>query len=198
MTAPLFTHPHRGDALVVVDVQRDFLPGGALAVPGGDAVVPVLNEYLGAFSALHLPVFATRDWHPPQHCSFHAQGGPWPPHCMADTPGAGFADGLRLPAQAEIVSKGVALEPDAYSGFAGTDLARRLRAAGVTRLFVGGLATDYCVLHTVKDGLASGFELVVLADAIAAVNVRPTDGTQALAQMAQAGARIAQRGEVLG
>ncbi|HJV96793.1 MAG TPA: isochorismatase family protein [Albitalea sp.] len=190
-------HPQRGDALVLVDVQRDFLPGGALGVPGGDAVVPALNDYIDAFSQLGLPLFATRDWHPPQHCSFQAQGGPWPPHCVADTPGAQFAPGLQLPAHTVVISKGTAIAPDTYSGLVGTDLAQRLRAAGVTRLFVGGLATDYCVLQTVTDALAQGFEVVVLSDAIAAVNVQPGDGDRALAQMAQAGAGNARRREVL-
>jgi nicotinamidase/pyrazinamidase len=196
MTSASGLHPRHGDALVLVDVQRDFLPGGALGVPGGDAVVPALNAYIETFSRLGLPLFATRDWHPPQHCSFHAQGGPWPPHCVVDTPGAQFAPGLRLPAQAVVVSKGTATAPDTYSGFGSTDLTQRLRDAGATRLFVGGLATDYCVLNTVTDALAQGFQAVVLTDAIAAVNVQPGDGERALAQMAQAGAVLARRQDI--
>ncbi|HTY99013.1 MAG TPA: isochorismatase family protein, partial [Rhodocyclaceae bacterium] len=105
------------DALVVVDVQVDFLPGGRLAVPDGDAVVAPLNAWLERFAAGRLPVFATRDWHPPDHCSFRAQGGPWPPHCVADSPGAAFAPGLRLPADAQVISKAVEPETDAYSAF---------------------------------------------------------------------------------
>jgi len=178
-----------GDALIAVDVQNDFLPGGSLAVPAGDAVVPALNRYLAAFAARALPVFATRDWHPPEHCSFQPQGGIWPPHCVADTRGAEFAPGLDLPAMAVTISKATLPEADAYSGFAGTDLAARLRAGRLTRLFIGGLATDYCVLNTVKDALSEGFEVLLLEDAIRAVEVNAGDGARALAEMQQHGAR---------
>src|SRR5690606_1829889 len=118
--------PGRGDALVVVDVQNDFLPGGSLAVPDGAAVVPVLNAWLERFGALGLPVFATRCWHPPDHCSFRAQGGPWPPHCIAGTRGAEFAPDLALPPDAVVISKATRADRDAYSGFDGTDLGQRL------------------------------------------------------------------------
>src|SRR5579884_3705456 len=118
------------DALVVVDVQNDFLPGGSLAVPGGDEVVPVLNRYLGLFAERGRPVFATRDWHPPDHGSFRDRGGPWPPHCVAGTRGAAFAPDLRLPAGARVISKGTSRERDTYSGFEGTTLDEELRAAG--------------------------------------------------------------------
>lgn len=180
--------PRRGDALIVVDVQNDFLPGGALAVPEGDRVIPVLNACARRFSAAGLPVFATRDWHPPDHCSFHARGGPWPPHCMAGTPGAALAADLQLPAEAPVVSKATTPGKDAYSGFEGTDLAERLRRADVTRVLVGGLATDYCVLNTVLDALGQGFEAVVLKDAVRAVDVHPGDGAAAIARMVAAGA----------
>lgn len=178
-----------GDALIVVDLQNDFLPGGALAVPEGDEVVPVLNRYIEAFEEVDLPVFATRDWHPPDHCSFEQQGGPWPPHCLAESEGARFAPGLTLPEDAIILSK--AMEPDfeAYSGFEGTDLAERLRALGVSRLFIGGLATDYCVKATVIDALDQGFEVRLLRDAIRAVEMEPGDGERAERQMANHGAR---------
>lgn len=183
----------RGDALVVVDVQNDFLPGGSLAVPHGDEVVPVINDYLRRFGERRLPIFATRDWHPVEHCSFQLQGGPWPPHCVADTPGAQFAADLRLPPAATVISKATRQEADAYSGFGGTDLAGRLRAAEVSRVFVGGLATDYCVLNTVKDALKEGFETVLLVDAVRAVEVQPGDGERAVAEMQAAGARLARR-----
>lgn len=178
-----------GDALIAVDVQNDFLPGGSLAVPQGDAVVPALNRYLAAFAARALPVFATRDWHPPDHCSFRKQGGIWPPHCVAATRGAEFASSLVLPQAAVVISKAVTPGADSYSGFGGTDLAVRLRAAGVTRLFIGGLATDYCVLNTVRDALAEGFDVLLLADAIRAVDVKAGDGARAQREMEQLGAR---------
>jgi len=178
-----------GDALIVVDVQNDFMPGGALGIAGGEQVLPVLNDYLRRFARQGLPVFASRDWHPRGHCSFEASGGPWPAHCVADTPGAAFAPELVLPAEARIISKATGIDKDAYSAFAGTDLAEQLRASGVRRVFVGGLATDYCVLCTVKDALALGFDTVLLRDAVRAVDVRPGDGDAAIAQMLALGAR---------
>src|SRR5262245_8433228 len=178
-----------GDALVVVDVQRDFLPGGSLAVPRGAEVVPVLNRYIEDFVRAGLPVFATRDWHPADHRSFRTRGGPWPPHCVQGSDGARYAPGLALPDSAEIVSKDVEPEQDTYSGFQGGDLDARLRAAGVRRVFVGGLATDYCVLHTVTDALARGYEVVLLRDAIRPVEVAPGDGARAEAEMLRRGAR---------
>jgi nicotinamidase-related amidase len=181
--------PRPCDALIVVDVQNDFLPGGRLAVPGGDAVVPVVNRYADLFASRRLPVFATRDWHPSAHCSFRAHGGPWPPHCVAGSPGASFAADLRLPEHAVVVSKGADAGQDAYSGFEGTDLDARLKAAGVRRVFVGGLATDYCVLNTVRDAIRHGYETFLLTDAIRAVDVAPGDGRQAEAEMARLGAR---------
>lgn len=179
----------QGDALVVVDVQNDFLPGGSLAVPQGDEVVPVLNHYLAAFVRRGLPIFATRDWHPPNHCSFQPYGGPWPPHCVAGSEGAALAPALELPTSSILITlKGTQPEQDAYSAFDGTDLDARLRAQGVGRLFVGGLATDYCVLYTVEDGLKAGYAVVLLQDAIRAVNVRPGDGERAEAEMIRLGA----------
>jgi len=179
--------PTAGDALVLVDVQQDFLPGGALGVPDGDAVVPVLNDYVRVFSEQQLPVFATRDWHPADHCSFTAQGGPWPPHCVAGTDGAKFASALRIPDTATIVSKATG-ETDAYSGFEGTELHARLESQGVGRLFVGGLATDYCVLNTVLDALRLGYQVRLITDAVRAVNVTPGGGEQAMTKMLAAGA----------
>lgn len=179
-----------GDALVVVDVQRDFLPGGSLAVPDGDAVVPVLNEYLRRFESAGLPTIATRDWHPSDHCSFVAQGGTWPPHCVQDSPGAQFAEALQLPDDALLVSKATKSDTDAYSGFDGTDLTIRLQGAEVERVFVGGLATDYCVLATVRDAISADFEVFVLRDAVRAVNVDPGDGDRALDEMRALGASL--------
>jgi nicotinamidase/pyrazinamidase len=182
-------HPQSGDALVIVDVQNDFLSGGSLAVPHGDEVIPVLNGYVRLFAALRLPVLATRDWHPGNHCSFRENGGPWPPHCVAGSHGAQFAQSLQLPHSTLIISKAVTAEQDAYSGFQGTDLDRRLRSSHVRRLFIGGLATDYCVLNTVQDALRLGYRVLLLADAIRAVNVNEGDGLRAEAQMRLLGAQ---------
>ncbi|HNR97965.1 MAG TPA: nicotinamidase [Planctomycetota bacterium] len=180
--------PGAGDALILVDVQKDFLPGGSLAVPRGDEVVPVLNRYLAVFRSLALPVVATRDWHPPDHCSFKARGGPWPPHCVAGSEGARFAALLDLPAEGLIVSKGTARDKEAYSGFEGTDLDAWLKRAGVARVFVGGLATDYCVLNSVRDALGLGYGVFLLRDAARAVEAAPGDGEHAVQRMRRLGA----------
>jgi nicotinamidase/pyrazinamidase len=180
-----------GDALLIVDMQRDFLPGGSLAVARGEVIVEALNRCIETFAARGLPVLASRDWHPRGHCSFRQAGGPWPEHCIAGTPGAEFAAGLRLPTDASIVSKGVLPGSDAYSAFEGTSLHATLRQRGVSRLFVGGLATDYCVASTVADALRLGYRVVLLRDAIAAVDVQPGDGEAAIARMQAAGACLA-------
>jgi nicotinamidase/pyrazinamidase len=178
------------DALVIVDVQTDFCPGGALAVPEGDLVVPVLNRWIDRARQSGALIVATRDWHPPDHGSFAAQGGPWPVHCVQETDGAAFHPGLDLPDDALIVSKGTDPGDDGYSMFQGTDLAGRLKTAGVQRLWVGGLALDYCVRATVLDGLEARFEVHVIGDAVRAVNIDPQDGQRALKRMKSAGARI--------
>lgn len=185
------------DALLVIDVQRDFLPGGALAVPEGDGVVPVLNRYIALAREKHIPIFASRDWHPPNHCSFSSRGGPWPPHCIAGTEGARFAPGLELPRGAIVIDKATSEAVDAYSAFSGTALAADLRARGVQRVLVGGLATDYCVLNSVRDALQEGFEVVLLTDAIRAVDVNPDDGTRAEAEMREAGAQPARYADIV-
>jgi nicotinamidase/pyrazinamidase len=179
-----------GTALLVVDVQNDFLPGGSLGVPGGDAIVPVVNAYLGIAKHRRIPVYATRDWHPAAHCSFVTQGGIWPPHCVAGSHGAAFVSALELPAEAVIVDKGTRVDHEAYSAFEGTGLADRFHAAGVTHVLIGGLATDYCVLNSVRDAVANDLEIIVLRDAIAAVNVNPDDGARAEAEMERLGARF--------
>jgi len=179
---------NRHDALIVVDVQNDFLPGGALAVPNGDAVIPVLRRYIQCFLNEKLPVIATRDWHTPDHCSFPTQGGPWPAHCVAETRGAAFATELDLETHAMILSKATEADKDAYSGFDQTGLDDELRRRDISRIFVGGLATDYCVLKTVLDGLLLGYNVCLLEDAIRAVNVKPGDGDRAIAKMTQKGA----------
>lgn len=179
---------HPDDALLITDVQRDFLPGGSLAVQHAEEVVPVLNQYIDVARGAALPVYTCRDWHPPDHCSFRTRGGQWPEHCVAGTAGAAFAIGLQLPPDTVIISKATTANAEAYSAFAGTDLADRLRDAGIRRLLVGGLTTDYCVLNTVLDALQAGFDVLLLEDAIRAVNLHAGDGEQAQLSMQDAGA----------
>ncbi|MFA4969104.1 MAG: isochorismatase family protein [Sulfuritalea sp.] len=180
-----------GDALLIIDVQVDFLPGGSLAVPKGDAVIAPLNEWIARFADAALPIWATFDWHPADHCSFRHEGGPWPVHCVKDSPGARLAASLALPPGVKRVAKATSRDKDAYSGFSGTDLDAQLRNMGVSRIFAGGLATDYCVLQTVLDALRLGYRVVLLRDAIRAVDVHPGDGGRAVAQMVAAGAAVA-------
>jgi nicotinamidase/pyrazinamidase len=184
------------DALVIVDVQNDFCPGGALAVPDGDAVVPILNSYVARFAAAGAQIYVSRDWHPVRTKHFAADGGDWPPHCVQGTRGAEFHRDLVISPGAEIISKGMDPTEDAYSCFQaetgdGQTFAVHLGEGGIQRLFVGGLATDYCVKATVLDALRAGFEVVVLEDAIRAVDVKTGDGERALAEMTSAGAAMA-------
>ena len=176
-----------GDALLIVDVQNDFCPGGTLAVPEGDAVVPVLNRWIAEAEKIVVPVFASRDWHPPNHISFKERGGPWPPHCVQGTQGAAFHPDLGLPRNAQIISKATNPDADSYSAFGGTDLADRLRRANVKNVWIGGLAEDYCVRATALDAIREGFEVHVITEATRAVNVRPGDGQRALDEIQQAG-----------
>jgi nicotinamidase/pyrazinamidase len=183
--------PGPTDALLVVDVQNDFLPGGALGITGGDAIVEPINRMLGAWRRHGLPVFLSRDWHPAGHCSFAAQGGPWPEHCVAGSPGAEFCGQLSRSPSDIVISKATRPDKDAYSALDGTPLADALQARGITRLFIGGLATDYCVRATGLDARRAGLDVVVLADAVCAVNVQPGDGDRALAELAAAGCELA-------
>ncbi|MEM8514962.1 nicotinamidase/pyrazinamidase [Massilia sp. MP_M2] len=176
-----------GDALLIVDPQVDFLPGGSLGVPQGDAVLAPINRMSDLYRTHALPVYVSRDWHPSLHCSFAGQGGPWPVHCVAGSDGARFAPGLQID-DAVVISKATTVDVDAYSAFNGTGLADTLRARGITRLAVCGLATDYCVLNTVLDALAAGFEVLLATEAIRAVNVNADDGERALVRMLDAGA----------
>jgi nicotinamidase/pyrazinamidase len=178
--------PH--DALLVADIQNDFLPGGALGIPGADAVLPVLQAYLRRFEAEGLPIFLTRDWHPPRHCSFREQGGPWPPHCVAGTPGSLAPADFYAPAPAVLLYKAIDVDREAYSAFQDTALHRHLQALGVRRLFIGGLATDYCVLNSVKDARRLGYDVHLLMDGIKAVEVRLGDGRRAEEEMLRLGA----------
>jgi len=183
----------RTDALIVVDVQRDFCPGGALAVPHGDDVVPAINRLLGLTDWLTV---ATRDWHPADHCSFKAQGGIWPPHCVAGTDGAAFHPALDQARIGTVVSKAVTRDAEAYSGFHGTDLATRLAARGIRRVFVCGLATDYCVKATALDARSAGLDVVVIEDAIRGVEVTPGDCVKAVDEMRAAAIVLTPSGEL--
>lgn len=175
----------RDTALIAVDVQRDFLPGGSLAVPDGDQVIAPLAR-LAPHAGV---VIATRDFHPAAHCSFAAQGGVWPPHCVIGTAGAEIAPEIDAVAEL-VVSKGMHPDAEAYSGFDGTGLAEILRVRGVERVIIGGLATDYCVRATALAALAAGFATTVVADAIRAVDATPGDGERALAEMRTAGVDV--------
>jgi len=180
-------------ALVVVDVQNDFCPGGALAVADGDQVVPALNRYIERFAVAGLPIFATRDWHPKTTTHFKIYGGQWPVHCVQGTFGAEFHVALKLAGGAVILSKGMAANADSYSGFDGIDssgvgLAEWLRRSNATRIFVGGLATDYCVKQTVLDGLKQGFAVTLLEDCVRGVDLAPGDSQRAVREMLGAGA----------
>lgn len=177
------------DALLIVDVQNDFCPGGALPIAGGHEVVPVLNRWIAAAMAKGVPVYASRDWHPAGHISFRERGGPWPPHCLQDSEGAAFHPGLALPPTAVKVTKGVRFDQDQNSVFDQTGLAAQLRSDGIRRLWVGGLAEDVCVRATVLDGLKEDFEVVVIEDGTRPVT--PEGGETARREMENAGARFA-------
>lgn len=183
-------------ALIVVDVQKDFCPGGALAVPDGDLIVSILNRYIRRFSEKARPIFASRDWHPVRTRHFRDYGGLWPIHCVQGTNGAAFHDGIELTPDATIISKGEDPHSDAYSAFQATtpegiSLAGALESRGVDRVYVGGLATDYCVKSTVLDALKRGLEASLLIDASRGVNLKPHDSELAIEEMVRAGASVA-------
>jgi nicotinamidase/pyrazinamidase len=182
------TELHEGDALIVLDVQRDFCPGGSLAVTGGDEIVEPLNHWVETAERAGVPIYASRDWHPHGHPSFRENGGPWPPHCVQDTPGAGFHPRLRLPDSTRVVTKGVRFDKDQISAFDETGLAADLRRRGVRRVVVGGLAEDVCVRDTVLDALHEGFEALLLLSCTRPIEAK--DGERALAEMRDAGAGI--------
>jgi nicotinamidase/pyrazinamidase len=183
-------------ALVIVDVQNDFCPGGALAVRDGDAVIASLNRCAALFARAGALVLATRDWHPPDHCSFHEQGGPWPIHCVRGTTGAVFHPGLRLPSAAIVISKAESPKVESYSFFGEPDLEQPLVERGIRRLFIGGLATDYCVKWTALDAVRNGLEAFVLSDAIRGVDAQPGDSARAIEEMKAAGVKLVTLEEV--
>ncbi len=182
-------------ALLVVDVQNDFCPGGALQVPDGDRVVEPINRAVQRFVAAGLPVLASRDWHLPVSRHFRNMGGSWPVHCLQGTEGAAFHPALRLPGDTLVISKGTDPEMDGYSAFEGVaddgrSLKSLLESLGVQYLFIAGLATDYCVLFTALEAQRSGLTVTVLTDAVAGVDVLPGDSVRALEEMASAGVRL--------
>jgi nicotinamidase/pyrazinamidase len=176
-------------ALIVVDVQNDFCPGGALAVAHGDEVVEPLNKQIDEFLERGAPVYKSRDWHPATTKHFEAYGGTWPVHCVQNTKGAEFHPALRDDPRITVVSKGLG-DTDCYSAFDETDLVSQLREQGVKEVVVGGLATDYCVKNTVLDALKHGFKVKLLENATRAVDLQPGDGDRAIEEMRAAGAEI--------
>ena len=177
-----------GDGLLIVDVQKDFCPGGALAIEEGDRIIPVLNHWIQQAHRLGVPVYALRDWHPQGHISFKEQGGLWPPHCIQDSDGAKFHPDLHLPDDVVKITTGVRFDQDQNSAFDQTGLIEQLKRDGVQRLFIGGLALDVCVLATVIDALKAGFDVQVIEDATRSVNEK--DGREALLKMKKSGAQI--------
>jgi len=183
-------------ALIVVDVQRDFCPGGALPASGCERILPAINRYVAVAPELSMPIYASRDWHPAITSHFKAYGGEWPPHCVQGSRGAEFHPGLNLPASATIISKGDDPERPGYSAFDGhrpdgRPLLQDLRAQDIHTLYIAGVATDYCVKRTAIDALQAGLHVIVLTDAIAGIDVRPGDVDRALAEMSRAGAEMA-------
>jgi len=174
------------EALIVVDMQRDFMPGGALPVPDGDRIIPRVNEYIKKFRERGALIVATRDWHPENHVSFKEQGGPWQRHCVQNTPGAEFV--VELPADAVVISKATEPDKEAYSGFEGTNLGEILKKNGVKRVYVCGVATEYCVKATALDAVKNGFETYLLRDAVKGIN--PQDEERVLREMESAGVKV--------
>jgi nicotinamidase/pyrazinamidase len=183
-----------GDALLLVDVQIDFCPGGALPIGEGDTVVPVLNRWIEAAADARVPVYASRDWHPRGHLSFTDAGGEWPTHCLQDSAGARFHPDLRLPDSTVVVTKGMRVDRDQYSAFDETGLADELKKRGVKRVWVGGLAQDVCVRATALDARRHGFDTIVIRDATRPVNA--AGGERANAEMSEAGVRFETTGNV--
>lgn len=183
-------------ALLVVDVQKDFCPGGALPAPDGDRILPAINRYLAEAARLGMTVIATRDWHPRITSHFKAYGGEWPPHCVQNSPGAAFHPQMKLPPDAVVISKGDDEDQPGYSAFDGHTrdgraLIAELRERHIDRLYVAGIATDYCVLKTVLDARHAGLGVAVLDDAVAGIDVKPGDVSRAMEEMKDAGATVA-------
>lgn len=184
-------------ALLLVDVQRDFCPGGARAVEGGDQIIEPANRLIQLFEAAGWPLFFSRDWHPPTHCTFKQHGGVLPPHCIAETEGAAFHPKLRQPETATIISRAYRTNEQSHSAFEGTDLARQLDRLGIQKLIVAGLATDGCVKNSVLDARRRKLEVYVASDAVRAINLAPEDGPDAILLMQAAGAHFRRTAELI-
>jgi len=181
-------------ALLIVDIQNDFCPGGALGVPEGDKIVPVINKYIDIFRKKKLPIFLTRDWHPIRTKHFKDFGGFWPLHCLQNTKGAAFHPKLKVPKDAILLYKGMDPKEDAYSSFhaedeKGTRLLKLLNMQGVKEIYIAGLATDYCVRFSTRDAIKYGFRVKILMDAIKGVNLKPRDCEKAIKEMVKKGAK---------
>ncbi len=188
MKRPIDLNLTSKDALLVTDMQNDFLPGGALPIKEGDQLIPVINEYIKIFKSSKARIIASRDWHPPNHISFIQQGGPWPPHCVQGSEGAQFHTSLKLPDDVFVVSKATDPKKEAYSVFEGTDLAKNLKQWGVARVFIGGVATDYCVVNSTFDAKKLDLDVVVLADATRGIDVKAGDVEKAFQAITKSGA----------
>ena len=180
--------PDQKSILLVIHLQNDFCLGGALAVAGGDQVIPIANALIRFFVTKGFGIVATRDWHPENHCSFKEQGGPWPSHCVQGSRGSQFHPDLKMPPGTLIVSGATNPRKETYSGFDGTSLEDRLEDLDAQTLFVIGLATDHYVKQTVLDACKLGFRVVVLEDGVCGVDAKPGDSQKALQEMKQAGA----------
>jgi len=180
-------------ALLVVDVQNDFCPGGALGIKDGDKIIPAINKYIKIFASKKFPIFATRDWHPKKTAHFKKFGGLWPVHCVRDIKGAQFHPQLKLPKDAILVYKGMDPKKDSYSAFQAEDekglsLLNLLEILGIKELYIAGLATDYCVKFTTHDAISKGFKVKILLDAVKGVNLKPNDSEDAIKEMVKSGA----------
>jgi len=175
------------DSLIIVDMQNDFMPGGALPVENALTIIPKINKYIDIFSKNGALIVATRDWHPPNHISFKTRGGPWPPHCIQNTKGAEFVSDLRLPSNTIIISKAEDPEKEAYSGFDGTELNNILKKYGIRRVFIAGVATDYCVKATAIDAFRYGYETFVLSDGIKVVDIPKGSVEKAIKELLELG-----------
>ncbi len=183
-------------ALLIVDIQNDFCAeNGALPVPGCRDIVENVNRYIELFQHVKRAIVASRDWHPPNHVSFKVRGGPWPPHCVQGSSGADFYPELKLPDSTVIISKGTDPDAEAYSAFDKTELHYILSKLGVRRVFVCGVATEYCVRATVKDALELGYEVILLGDAIAGVSKESAQ--EAVMEMIRSGAVLAEFKDLL-